>query len=269
MRPEAFRSIDGGPCARSRGRTGHLRHTRTSHALECGTAYRPRGPRQRSLHSSLRTGELFTWRRETGHSTFRPGGMRNAECHNGPESAPHPVEWVTGKPDDWKQSCPVWGKADGKGPIVGTSPAADPTGFPCSKCSKNMALTSNWSMLMPRAKSPGARRTCRTVSGCKQHRQKALEQMNRKLTEVVSAMNGKTGMAILRAILAGERDPQRLARHRDPRCTHDQATIAKAFEGHWRAAHLFALRQALGSTRFFSSSCRRGSSRLRHVSRRV
>jgi transposase len=83
-----------------------------------------------------------------------------------------------------------------------------------------------------------------------QHRQKALEQMNRKLTEVVSAMNGKTGRAILRAILAGERDPQRLARHRDPRCTHDQATIAKAFEGHWRAEHLFALRQALEQYEF-------------------
>jgi len=52
-------------------------------------------------------------------------------------------------------------------------------------------------------------------------------------------------MEILRAILAGERDPQRLASHRDRRCTHDQATIAKALEGHWRAEHLFALQQAL------------------------
>lgn len=73
-----------------------------------------------------------------------------------------------------------------------------------------------------------------------QHRQKALEQMHLKLTEVVSDMNGKTGMAILRASLAGERDPQRLARRRDRRCQHDQATIAKAWEGHWRAEHLFA-----------------------------
>src|SRR5919109_2629089 len=75
--------------------------------------------------------------------------------------------------------------------------------------------------------------------------QKALEQMHRKLTEVVSDMNGKTGLGILRALLAGERDPQRLARHRDRRCTHDQATIAKALEGHWRAEHLCALQQAL------------------------
>jgi transposase len=83
-----------------------------------------------------------------------------------------------------------------------------------------------------------------------QHMQKALEQMNLKLTEVVSDINGKTGMAILRAILAGERDPQRLARHRDPRCKHDQATIAKALEGHWRAEHLFALQQALEQYEF-------------------
>jgi transposase len=78
-----------------------------------------------------------------------------------------------------------------------------------------------------------------------QHMQKALEQMNLKLPEVVSDINGKTGMAILHAILAGERDPQRLASHRDRRCKHDQATIAKALEGHWREEHLFALQQAL------------------------
>jgi transposase len=78
-----------------------------------------------------------------------------------------------------------------------------------------------------------------------QHMQKALEQMHLKLTEVVSDMNGKTGMESIHAMLAGERDPQRLASHRDRRCKHDQATIAKALEGHWRAEHLFALQQAL------------------------
>jgi transposase len=83
-----------------------------------------------------------------------------------------------------------------------------------------------------------------------QHMQKALEQMNLKLTEVVSDINGKTGMAILHAILAGERDPQRLASHRDRRCKHDQATIAQALEGHWRAEHLFALQQALEQYEF-------------------
>jgi transposase len=83
-----------------------------------------------------------------------------------------------------------------------------------------------------------------------QHMQKALEQMHLKLTEVVSDLNGKTGRAILRAILAGERDPQRLASHRARRGTHEQATIAKALEGHWRAEHLCALQQALEQYEF-------------------
>ncbi len=71
-------------------------------------------------------------------------------------------------------------------------------------------------------------------------RQKALQQMHRTLPEGVSDMHGKTGREMIHAILAGERDPQRLASHRDRRCTLDQATIAKALEGHWHAAHLFA-----------------------------
>src|SRR2546426_5479786 len=83
-----------------------------------------------------------------------------------------------------------------------------------------------------------------------QHMQKALEQMNLQLPEVVSDMNGKTGMEMLRAILAGERDPQRLASHCDRRCQCDQATIAKALEGHWRAEHRFALQQALEQYEF-------------------
>jgi transposase len=85
-----------------------------------------------------------------------------------------------------------------------------------------------------------------------QHMQKALEQMNLKLTEVVSDITGKTGMTIIRAILAGERDPQRLATSRDKRCKHDHATIAKALTGHWRAEHLFALQQAVDQYDFLA-----------------
>jgi transposase len=87
-----------------------------------------------------------------------------------------------------------------------------------------------------------------------QHMQKALEQMHLKLTEVVSDITGKTGMTIIRAILAGERDPQRLAIYRDKRCKHDQATIAKALEGHWRAEHRFALQQAVDQQDFLAGS---------------
>src|SRR5438093_401085 len=78
-----------------------------------------------------------------------------------------------------------------------------------------------------------------------QHRQTALEQRHRTRTEVVSDMHGKTGRELLRAIRAGERAPQRLARQRARRCTHEQATLAKALEGHGRAAPRLALPQAL------------------------
>jgi transposase len=75
--------------------------------------------------------------------------------------------------------------------------------------------------------------------------QKALTQMNIKRQHVVSALTGVTGMAIMRAILAGERDPVTLARLRDDRCQHREETIAKALYGQGREEHLFALAQAV------------------------
>ena len=77
-----------------------------------------------------------------------------------------------------------------------------------------------------------------------QHMQKALEQMNVKLTEVLSDITGVTGLAIIAAILAGQRDPQQLARLRHPQCVKAAAEIADALEGTWRAEHLFELQQA-------------------------
>lgn len=78
-----------------------------------------------------------------------------------------------------------------------------------------------------------------------QHMQKALHQMNVKLDKVISDVTGATGMAIIDAILAGERDPVKLSRFRDPRCHSSQETIARALRGNWRKEHLFALRQAV------------------------
>jgi transposase len=78
-----------------------------------------------------------------------------------------------------------------------------------------------------------------------QHMHKALQQMNLKLGNVVSDITGQTGMANLQAIIKGERDPQKLAELRDPRCKNDQPTIAASLVGHWRADHLFELAQAL------------------------
>lgn len=78
-----------------------------------------------------------------------------------------------------------------------------------------------------------------------QHMQKALQQMNLLLHNVVSDITGVTGMKIIKAILAGERDPRVLARNRDQRCHNTTATIAKSLVGNYREEHLFALRQAL------------------------
>lgn len=82
-------------------------------------------------------------------------------------------------------------------------------------------------------------------SRCIAHMQKALTQMNIQLDNVVSDLMGKTGSAILRRIVAGERDPQQLAKWRDRRLRADEATVARSLHGNWRGEHLFALAQAL------------------------
>ncbi len=78
-----------------------------------------------------------------------------------------------------------------------------------------------------------------------QHMQKALRQMNVLLDNVISDITGVTGMKIIRAIVAGERNAKRLAQYRDGRCKNDVATIEKSLRGHYREEHLFALRQAV------------------------
>ena len=77
-----------------------------------------------------------------------------------------------------------------------------------------------------------------------QHMQKAMEQINVKLTEVVSDITGVTGMSIIGAILESQRDPVKLAQLRDQRCQSSEDQIALALEGTWRPEHLFELRQA-------------------------
>lgn len=84
-----------------------------------------------------------------------------------------------------------------------------------------------------------------TASRHIQHMQKALQQMNLLLHNVVSDITGVTGMKIIKALLAGERDPQVLASNRGKQCHNDQATIAKSLVGNYREEHLFALRQAV------------------------
>lgn len=75
--------------------------------------------------------------------------------------------------------------------------------------------------------------------------QKSLDQMNVRVHRAVSEINGITGMAIIRAIVAGERDPRKLAQLRDRRCNKSVEEIAEQLTGHWREDHLFSLRQSL------------------------
>lgn len=83
-----------------------------------------------------------------------------------------------------------------------------------------------------------------------QHMQKALVQMNVRLQHVLSDLSGTSGLAIIDAILAGERDPARLAQLRDPHVKASAATITKALVGDWRGEHLFTLKQAREQYRY-------------------
>jgi transposase len=75
--------------------------------------------------------------------------------------------------------------------------------------------------------------------------QKALHQMSVPLTQVLTDMTGATGLAMIRAIVAGERDPVHLARFRAPRCVSSTEDIAKALTGHYQPEHVVALKPAL------------------------
>jgi transposase len=84
-----------------------------------------------------------------------------------------------------------------------------------------------------------------------QHMEKALEQMNLKLTEIVSDITGVTGRAVVQAILKGTRDPQKLARLRNMKCKATEAELAQALHGSFRDEHLFVLRQAYEAWQFY------------------
>ena len=78
-----------------------------------------------------------------------------------------------------------------------------------------------------------------------QRLQKALESMNLKLTGVLGDITGVTGLKVLRAIVAGQRDPAQLAKLRDRRCQHSAAELAQALDGRYRPEYLSELRHCL------------------------
>jgi transposase len=84
-----------------------------------------------------------------------------------------------------------------------------------------------------------------------QHMQKSLIQMNLQLHNVISDLTAKTGLAILDAILAGERDTAKLAALKDFRIKASPEIIAKSLEGYYRPEHLFTLKQALCAYRYY------------------
>lgn len=106
------------------------------------------------------------------------------------------------------------------------------------------------------------------VEGCAQqiHRmQKALEQMNLQLHKTLTDITGVSGMRILRAIVAGERNPKTLARLSHPSVKASEEEIVKALSGHWRAEHLFTLRQALATYDFLHQQIKECDQQIQQV----
>jgi transposase len=85
----------------------------------------------------------------------------------------------------------------------------------------------------------------KSASASIQRMQKVLTEMNVQIANVITDISGVTGMAILNAMLKGERDRNKLAELADPRIKASQEEIAKSLEGNWRAELLFVLRQQM------------------------
>lgn len=84
------------------------------------------------------------------------------------------------------------------------------------------------------------------------HMHKCLDQMNLQIHHVISDLTGTTGMAIVEAIVAGERDARVLAAHRDPRIKASTQIIEESLRGDWREEHLLVLRLALATWKHLS-----------------
>lgn len=85
-----------------------------------------------------------------------------------------------------------------------------------------------------------------------QHLQKVLQQMNLKLTNVISDITGVTGMRILNAIIEGKTDPKYLSSFRDPHCRKSQTEIEKSLQGNYRKEYIFQLKQILDLYNYYS-----------------
>src|SRR5262245_29779900 len=95
-----------------------------------------------------------------------------------------------------------------------------------------------------------------------QHMQKALPQMHAQLTQVLTAITGATGLAMLRAIVAGERDPLWLARFRAPRGESSTEASTKALMGHDQPEPVLVLKQALALDDAYTEQVREGDAEI-------
>jgi transposase len=102
-----------------------------------------------------------------------------------------------------------------------------------------------------------------------QRMQKALDQMNVQLHHVIADITGKTGMAVVRHIVAGNHDPETLAQYRDPRCRASKEVVIEALRGHYKTEHLFTLQQALSLYDVFATHIKECDDRIEAVLRDI
>ena len=108
------------------------------------------------------------------------------------------------------------------------------------------------------------------AAACIQHQQKALERMNLKLHEVISSLAGVSGQRVVEAILAGERDPERLAQYCDRSILEKKRQrVVESLRGNWQPEHLFALRQALESWKHYQKQLEECDREIERVLRQI
>ena len=103
----------------------------------------------------------------------------------------------------------------------------------------------------------------RDAGRCIQRMQKAMIQMNGQLHNALSDISGVSGQAIIRAVLKGERDPEVLAKLRDPRCQASEEEIVQSLQGNWKEDVLFELQQAVDAYDFYQQQMKKCDQQLR------
>jgi hypothetical protein len=95
--------------------------------------------------------------------------------------------------------------------------------------------------------------------------QKALELMNIKIHTVISDILGRTGLQMLRAILAGERNADELVKLKDSRIKASDSDLKKSLTGIWKDEYLFMLKQAYDEYMFYQSQINECENRIQQV----